>query len=194
MLGVFVTAPPPLEKIAEEVAHAETAQEASGEQKIEEPKETQVEPGKPKEPIQEQPAIDPNGCEPEQYWAEAAPHECIDKPVKSSSSTASPTTTDDPRTTCSDWKAAAGIPNTHATRTLINNESGCRTSAINPSSGACGIPQAYPCSKLPCPLNDSGAVCQLQWMDNYVKNRYGSWENALAKWHSRCGSAQGCWY
>ena len=95
---------------------------------------------------------------------------------------------------CVDWMAQAGIPNTYATNKLIVNESGCRTNAVNPSSGACGIPQAYPCSKLPCPLNDSGAVCQLQWMDNYVKERYGSWDSALSFWYSKCGSPQGCWY
>lgn len=95
---------------------------------------------------------------------------------------------------CAEWMTAAGIPHTPATDKLILNESGCRTTAVNPSSGACGIPQAYPCSKLPCPLNDSGAVCQLQWMDTYVKGRYGSWDNALSMWYSRCGSPQGCWY
>ena len=95
---------------------------------------------------------------------------------------------------CAEWMTQAGIPHTTATDKLILNESGCRTNARNPSSGACGIPQAYPCSKLPCPLNDSGAVCQLQWMDTYVKGRYGSWESALATWYSRCGSPQGCWY
>lgn len=95
---------------------------------------------------------------------------------------------------CSQWMAEAGIPLTTATQKLILNESGCRTNAVNPSSGACGIPQAYPCSKLPCPLNDSGAVCQLQWMNTYVQGRYGSWENALSTWYSRCGSPQGCWY
>ena len=95
---------------------------------------------------------------------------------------------------CEAWMAQAGIPLTNATKTLIINESGCRTTAVNPSSGACGIPQALPCGKMQCPLNDSGAVCQLQWMDTYVKNRYGSWDNALATWYSRCGSPQGCWY
>ncbi len=95
---------------------------------------------------------------------------------------------------CEAWMAQAGIPSTEATNKLILKESNCRPHAVNPSSGACGIPQAFPCSKLPCPLNESGAVCQLQWMANYVKNRYGSWENALATWYSRCGSPQGCWY
>ncbi len=95
---------------------------------------------------------------------------------------------------CATWKAQAGIPDTNATNKLIDKESGCRPNAVNPTSGACGIPQAYPCSKLPCPLNDSGAVCQLKWMQAYVVSRYGSWDNALAKWYSRCGSSQGCWY
>jgi TolA-binding protein len=95
---------------------------------------------------------------------------------------------------CETWMRQAGVPINNATRTLIAKESGCRPGAVNPSSGACGIPQAYPCSKLPCSLNDAGAVCQLQWMQNYVMQRYGSWESALSFWYSKCGSPQGCWY
>ncbi len=95
---------------------------------------------------------------------------------------------------CRDWMTQAGIPHTAASDKLILNESNCNPAARNKSSGACGIPQAYPCSKLQCPLNQSGAVCQLKWMQNYVVNRYGSWEGALSAWYSRCGSKQGCWY
>lgn len=95
---------------------------------------------------------------------------------------------------CADWMAQAGIASTTATNKLILKESGCRPNAVNPSSGACGIPQAYPCSKLPCPLNDSGAVCQLKWMSNYVQQRYGSWENALSFWYAQCNTKSGCWY
>lgn len=84
---------------------------------------------------------------------------------------------------CADWMAQAGIPSTYATNKLILNESGCRPNAVNPSSGACGIPQALPCSKMNCSLSDP--VCQLRWMDQYVKSTYGTWENALAKWNSR---------
>ena len=84
---------------------------------------------------------------------------------------------------CADWMAAAGIPLTNATNTLILKESGCRPTAVNPTSGACGIPQALPCSKIShC---GSEPVCQLKWMDSYVKGRYGTWENALAMWYSR---------
>lgn len=82
---------------------------------------------------------------------------------------------------CEQWMSEAGIPITSATRQLIINESGCRPDAVNPSSGACGIPQALPCSKLPCTLQDP--VCQLKWMDRYVKERYTTWEGALSFWH-----------
>lgn len=84
---------------------------------------------------------------------------------------------------CTDWMAAAGIPLTNATNTLIVKESGCNPNAVNPSSGACGIPQALPCSKIAhCGVDP---VCQLKWMDQYVKGRYGSWESALSAWYSR---------
>lgn len=84
---------------------------------------------------------------------------------------------------CVDWMAAAGIPLTNATNTLILKESGCSPTAVNPYSGACGIPQALPCSK----ISHCGTepVCQLKWMDSYVKGRYGTWENALSMWYSR---------
>lgn len=86
---------------------------------------------------------------------------------------------------CEQWMVAAGIPLTNASMQLVLKESGCRYNAVNRSSGACGIPQALPCSKLPCSLDAAGAVCQLRWMQGYVTARYGSWENAYAKWLSR---------
>lgn len=93
---------------------------------------------------------------------------------------------------CADWMAQAGIPQTEATSKLILKESGCNPYAVNPSSGACGIAQEYPCGKSGCALGDG--VCQLRWMQTYINGRYGSWDNALATWYSRCGSPQGCWY
>lgn len=86
---------------------------------------------------------------------------------------------------CLQWMAEAGLPISAASTRLILNESGCRYNAVNPSSGACGIPQSYPCSKLPCTLDAAGAVCQLRWMQQYITSRYGTWENALAMWNSR---------
>lgn len=84
---------------------------------------------------------------------------------------------------CASWMAQAGIPSTHATNKLILNESGCNPRAINPISGACGIPQSLPCSKMGCSLSDP--VCQLRWMAKYVAERYGSWEKAYSTWQSR---------
>lgn len=84
---------------------------------------------------------------------------------------------------CADWMAAAGIPDMYSTHKLIINESGCNPNAVNPDSGACGIPQALPCSKIAhCGVEP---VCQLRWMDQYVKGRYGSWDGALAAWNAR---------
>jgi hypothetical protein len=86
---------------------------------------------------------------------------------------------------CADWMARAGVGGADADF-LILHESGCRPDAINPSSGACGIPQALPCSKMNCTLQDP--VCQLRWMSNYVTQRYGSWRNARVFWE------QNNWY
>lgn len=93
---------------------------------------------------------------------------------------------------CGEWLAAAGISATANTMYLINKESHCNPNALNRSSGACGIPQALPCSKMG-PVNADGTsgadpVTQLKWMNGYVMGRYGSWDAAAA--HSR---AKG-WY
>jgi hypothetical protein len=60
---------------------------------------------------------------------------------------------------------------------LISRESGLNPQAINPSSGACGLFQAYPCSKLPCSLDDVDG--QIEWGYKYIINRYGSAKQAL---------------
>ena len=56
-------------------------------------------------------------------------------------------------------------------------ESGLNPYAVNKSSGACGLFQALPCSKLPCSLSD--VACQAKWGVDYIKNRYGNPANAL---------------
>lgn len=80
----------------------------------------------------------------------------------------------------SDWMSAAGInpADWSAVEILINRESTWNPNAVNPSSGACGLVQALPCSKLGPNWNDP--VVALQWGDNYVKQRYGGWQQALA--------------
>ena len=63
---------------------------------------------------------------------------------------------------------------------LVIKESNYDPTIKNKMSGAAGIPQAYPREKLPCKLswewNDYR--CQVNWMINYIKNRYGNPVNA----------------
>ncbi len=80
----------------------------------------------------------------------------------------------------------------NALKHLWGNESSWNTDAINPSSGACGIPQAWPCSKIGANWRDPRT--QLEWGASYIQRTYGTPSNALAKWYSRCGSDKGCWY
>lgn len=66
-----------------------------------------------------------------------------------------------------------------AMKYILDHESGGNPQAINKSSGACGLPQALPCSKL---LNVIGSLDnvdgQLDWMVNYIAQRYSTPTNA----------------
>lgn len=70
-----------------------------------------------------------------------------------------------------------------AKATLYHKESGNDPGAINPTSGACGIGQALPCSKLPCTLEDY--TCQDNWFTQYMQGRYTTWSKALEYWHCK---------
>ena len=90
--------------------------------------------------------------------------------------------------TCGEWMAAAGVPSSSSAVYLIGQESGCNPNAVNSSSGACGIGQALPCSKMGAVNADGTSAVsptgQLQWMQNYVIGHYGSWEAAAAHHNS----------
>lgn len=77
---------------------------------------------------------------------------------------------------------------------VYNHESGNRSDAINASSGACGIGQALPCSKLPCSLQDY--TCQDNWFTGYMEQRYGTWQAAKAYWQciGQCTNKYGTIY
>lgn len=83
---------------------------------------------------------------------------------------------------CADWMTQAGIVDQVSAYALIMRESGCRVNASNPSSGAYGIPQSLPASKMASIGSDylTNPVTQLIWMKNYVEARYGSFANALS--------------
>ncbi len=90
--------------------------------------------------------------------------------------------------TCADWARAAGVSEADMPNALdlIYRESGCRVDAANASSGAYGIPQALPGSKMASAGSDwqTNPVTQIRWMIGYVNGRYGGWSQAAAWWHS----------
>lgn len=61
---------------------------------------------------------------------------------------------------------------------IIDEESGWNTKALNNASGACGLGQFLPCSKLHCTWGDG--YCQIDAMVSYIKERYGTPSQALS--------------
>jgi hypothetical protein len=70
---------------------------------------------------------------------------------------------------------------------LWNGESGWRTTAQNPSSGAYGIPQSLPAGKMASAGADwrTNPATQIRWGLGYIKATYGSPAQAWAMWQSR---------
>ena len=75
--------------------------------------------------------------------------------------------------------------------TMWNHESGWRVNAANPSSGAYGIPQALPGSKMASAGADwqTNPATQITWGLNYIADRYGDPCGAWSQWQ-----ANGGWY
>lgn len=90
--------------------------------------------------------------------------------------------------TCTEWARQAGVSEADiaAAIDLIYRESGCRVNATNASSGAYGIPQALPGSKMATAGADweTNPVTQIRWMIGYVTGRYGGWQQALNFWYA----------
>ncbi len=74
-----------------------------------------------------------------------------------------------------EWMAAAGIASSDwgYVDYIVSRESGWNPNATNSSSGACGLVQALPCSKVPG--NGYDPVDNLRWGNGYAVGRYGSW-------------------
>jgi tape measure domain-containing protein len=70
---------------------------------------------------------------------------------------------------------------------LWMNESGWNELAMNPISGAYGIPQALPAIKMASAGADwlTSALTQIMWGIQYIKTRYGDPIRALAFWQSQ---------
>ena len=71
-----------------------------------------------------------------------------------------------------------------ATVYIINHESGWRVNATNASSGAYGLPQALPGSKMASAGADwaTNYQTQLKWFWGYCNSRYGSVQGAYNFW------------
>jgi len=82
--------------------------------------------------------------------------------------------------------AAAGIsPADYAyVDYIIAKESGWRPGAVNSSSGAYGLCQAYPGTKMASAGADwrTNPVTQLRWCAGYANGRYGGWAGAYNAW------------
>ncbi len=81
-----------------------------------------------------------------------------------------------------EWMAAAGIAESDwgFVDYIVSHESGWNPNATNRSSGACGLVQALPCSKVSG--NGYDPVDNLRWGNGYAVGRYGSWERAYDFW------------
>lgn len=85
--------------------------------------------------------------------------------------------------TCLGWLREVGVgeEDLEAALYIIYHESGCRVDAENVRSGAYGIPQALPGSKMASAGDDwrTNPLTQLRWMNGYVNGRYDGWQGAL---------------
>lgn len=70
---------------------------------------------------------------------------------------------------------------------IVQKESGWNPHARNASSGAYGLCQALPGSKMASAGSDwaNNPVTQLRWCDGYAKSRYGSWAAAYSFWQRK---------
>lgn len=86
--------------------------------------------------------------------------------------------------TKSEWLLAAGIPQSDwgYADSIVQRESSWNPNALNSSSGACGLAQALPCSKVPG--NPFNPVDSLRWQHGYVNARYGGYAGAYQFWQA----------
>ncbi|MDR0980023.1 MAG: transglycosylase SLT domain-containing protein [Candidatus Nomurabacteria bacterium] len=81
-----------------------------------------------------------------------------------------------------EWMTAAGIAESdwEYVDYIVFRESSWNPNAVNRQSGACGLVQALPCSKVPG--NPFDPVDSLKWQKNYVERRYGGYRQAYEFW------------
>lgn len=105
----------------------------------------------------------------------------VTKPATPATSASIPLGSGDPRTLGRSLNAVQfGDQHWPSLLALWNKESNWNPGARNRSSGACGIPQALPCSKIP----DMSTQGQIEWGLQYIESRYGNPSNAWRFWLS----------
>jgi len=87
-----------------------------------------------------------------------------------------------------EWMSAAGIPESDwwAVDYIVYKESTWNPNAVNRSSGATGLCQSLPASKMASAGSDylTNPVTQLKWCNGYAVSRYGGWSGAYNFWAS----------
>lgn len=93
------------------------------------------------------------------------------------------------------WLKQAGFPDSWIAPAawIVSHESGWRVNATNPGSGAYGLPQSLPGSKMAAAGRDwrTNPITQLKWMRSYIAGRYGTAANAQAFWRAHNWYANG---
>lgn len=115
-----------------------------------------------------------------------------EQPVKKAETVATTTATtptatvQQPLTNKQSLMQQAGIPRSDwgAVDYIVSHESSWNAGATNVSSGAHGLCQALPASKMASAGADymTNPVTQLRWCHHYALNRYSSWWSAFAFW------------
>lgn len=87
-----------------------------------------------------------------------------------------------------DWMTQAGInPSDFGyVDFIVSRESSWNYTIANKSSGAYGLCQALPASKMASAGSDwrTNPVTQLRWCNSYALGRYGSWSAAVSFWRT----------
>lgn len=88
----------------------------------------------------------------------------------------------------SNWLKQAGFRAAEiaAANWIVSRESGWNPKATNSGSGAYGLPQSLPGSKMASAGSDwrTNPLTQLKWMKSYIRERYGTANAAKAFWQS----------
>lgn len=131
---------------------------------------------------------------PRQVTAEVQPVDVIkaEAPKVVDTTSVTPTPTPEPPqpvklpTTKEEIMQSAGIPRSDwsAVDYIVSKESSWRHTAVNKTSGATGLCQSLPASKMSTAGGDyrTNPVTQLKWCHSYAISRYGGWWQAYNFW------------